>query len=201
MLWPTPGHGQTNWPPVIDMHVHSTNTSPEAVMERMTNRNVRFVFLSALSPDLPKWRSAIDSQRLLPSIGFPCPGGRAVITGRSCFGEAVDLPDLGWLRREIQAGRIKALGEVVQQYLGMSPNDPRMEPYWRLAEECDIPVAIHMGPGPPGIAYDSTAVPVRAPQYRMSMGDPVLLEEVLLRHKRGCNRNCVNRAEQITKHR
>src|SRR5271154_6101899 len=38
-------------PAVIDMHVHSTNTSPEAV----TSLNLRYVFLSALQPDLDVW--------------------------------------------------------------------------------------------------------------------------------------------------
>lgn len=59
-----------------------------------------------------------------------------------------------------------------------------MEPYWQLAEEFDLPVGIHMGPGPPGVAYDSSPVPFKSPAFRMAMGDPLLLEDVLLRHKR-----------------
>jgi len=30
----------------------------------------------------------------------------------------------------------------------MSPADPRLDPYWAMAEELDIPVGIHMGFGP-----------------------------------------------------
>ncbi len=41
-----------------------------------------------------------------------------------------------------------------------------------------------MGPGPPGVAYDFAAVPFKSPNYRMAMGDPLLMEEVLLRHKK-----------------
>lgn len=67
----------------------------------------------------------------------------------------------------------------------MSPADPKLlEPYWRLAEEYDLPVGIHMGHGPPGVAYDSSPVPFKSPRYRMAAGDPLLLEDVLLKHKR-----------------
>jgi hypothetical protein len=41
-----------------------------------------------------------------------------------------------------------------------------------------------MGPGPPGIAYDTSPVPFKSPAFRMAMSDPLLLEEVLLRHNR-----------------
>ncbi len=61
------------------------------------------------------------------------------------------------------------------QYEGISVDDPRMEPLWALAEELDIPVAIHMGPGEPGQPYSGGG-------YRVSLGDPLLLEPVLVRH-------------------
>src|SRR5260370_36297038 len=41
-----------------------------------------------------------------------------------------------------------------------------------------------MGLGPPGAAYPSNPVPYKSPAFRMAFGDPMLLEEVLLRHKR-----------------
>jgi predicted TIM-barrel fold metal-dependent hydrolase len=66
----------------------------------------------------------------------------------------------------------------------MFPDDDRLEPYWQLAEEFDIPVGIHMGPGPRGVAYESSPVPFKSPGFRMAAGDPLLLESVLLRHKR-----------------
>src|SRR5947209_19662048 len=51
-----------------------------------------------------------------------------------------------------------------------------LEPYWALAEELDIPVGIHMGPVPPEAAY------VGFPEYRMRLGNPLLLEDVLVGH-------------------
>lgn len=169
----------SSYPPVIDMHVHSTNTSPAAVAQL----NLRYIFLSALASDLPIWAKAYHKE-FVPGIVFPCDAGRAPITGRPCFETPSEFPDTAWLRARLQSGEIKAFGEISPQYEGISPQDSRFEPYWKLAEEFDIPVGIHMGPGPPGIAYDSSPVPFKAPAYRMALGDPLLLEEVLLKHKR-----------------
>ena len=171
-------------PPVIDMHVHSTNTSPQQAIERMKSLNIRFLVVSSLTSDLPQWASGLDAAQFLPGLVFPCADGRAPITGRPCFDPATELPDVTWLSGELKAGRVKAFSELSPQYLGLSPADSRMEPYWQLAEQFDIPVGIHMGPGPPGIAYDASPVPFKSPAYRMALSDPLLLEEVLLRHKR-----------------
>jgi hypothetical protein len=169
-------------PPVIDMHVHGTTTAPSDLV-RLASLNVRYLFLAGLQSDLTVW-STVDSARYLPALIFPCAGGRAPITGRPCFDTVSDLPDIEWLRRELRTGRIKAFGELEPQYLGMSPDDERLEPYWQLADEFYIPVGIHMGPGPPGAAYDSNPAPFKSPKFRMAAGDPLLLEGVLLRHKR-----------------
>jgi len=170
--------------PVIDVHVHSTNTSPQQALERMKSLNIRFLVVSSLTSDLPQWASALDATQFLPGLVFPCADGRAPIRGWPCFDSGTELPDGTWLSGELKAGRIKAFGELSPQYLGLSPADSRMEPYWQLAEQFDLPVGIHMGPGPPGIAYDASPVPFKSPAYRMAMSDPLLLEEVLLRHKR-----------------
>jgi hypothetical protein len=171
-------------PPVIDVHVHSTITTPQRQLDLMKTFNIRFVVLSALTSDLPRWSTTLTSNQYIPGLVFPCTGGRGPIGGQPCFNEPTDFPDLGWLTGELKAGRIKALGEIATEYWGMSPNDSRMEPYWELAEQFDVPVAIHMGPGPPGIAYETSPVPFKSPNFRMALGDPLLLEDVLLRHKR-----------------
>ncbi len=170
-------------PPVIDMHVHSTTTMPGRLTGLMA-MNVRYVFLAGLEDDLRAWAMTADTNRYLPALVLPCDRGRAPITGRVCFGGATDVPDTTWLRAELRAGRIKGFGEMSPQYLGMSPADERLNPYWELAEEFDVPVGVHMGPGPPGVAYPSSPVPFKSPAYRMALGDPLLLEDVLLRHPR-----------------
>lgn len=86
------------------------------------------------------------------------------------------LPSIAELRRLHASGLLKVLGEMTFQYAGIAPDDPRIEPYYALAEEFDIPVAIHVGPGPPGISYFG------GPAYRMRHSNPLALEEVLMRH-------------------
>jgi hypothetical protein len=170
-------------PPVIDMHVHSTTMTPER-LAYLTKMNVRYLFLAGLEDDLRAWAIAANANQYIPSLVFPCDRGHAPITGRACFGGATDVPDTAWLRAEMSSGRVKAFGEMSPQYLGMSPADQRLNPYWDLAEEFDVPVGVHMGPGPPGAAYPSSPIPFKAPAFRMALGDPLILEDVLLRHPR-----------------
>jgi predicted TIM-barrel fold metal-dependent hydrolase len=97
------------------------------------------------------------------------------------IGYAVDDPadfDAAFVRREHAAGRLQVIGEVAVQYAGVRPDDPRMEPIYALAEELDIPVGLHMHPGPPGAPYP----PFGMTQMRASTGRPLQLEEVLVRH-------------------
>ena len=85
--------------------------------------------------------------------------------------------DVAELRRLVVDGKVKVFAEVAPQYDGLSPADPQLEPYFTLAEELDVPVGIHMGEGPPGgpnvEGYS---------RYRVKMGNPLLLEDVLIRH-------------------
>jgi len=182
LAWPVTGQPPPR-PPVIDMHTHIGAEKGVAIMDSL---NVRYWWLARGSSDLRNWaKLETMANRYLPSLGFPCPGGRDVIYGKvPCYETPTDFPDLTWLRGEVQSGRIQAFGEMLPQFLGLSPGDSRLEPYWALAEEFDIPAAIHMGPGPPGAAYESSPVPRKNPEFRMAYGDPMLLEEVLLRHKR-----------------
>ena len=114
-----------------------------------------------------EWRAAAPN-RIIPALDFRLAGttGQRHVAARS-------IDDLRRLRRE---GRFAVLGEIMAQYEGVAVNDPRMEPFWALAEELDIPVAIHMGPGEPGQPYHGS--------YRAALGNPLLLEEVLVRHPR-----------------
>ena len=104
----------------------------------------------------------VAPDRIMPAISFGQGG----------------LPEPAELRRLHAAGRLRVIGELTFQYAGIAPDDPRIEPYYALAEDLDVPVAIHIGPGPPGISYFG------APGYRMRLSDPLALEEVLMRHPR-----------------
>jgi uncharacterized protein len=180
--------------PVIDAHWHSTLrpgdlAAPDAVASRreairtMDSLGVRYVVVTGVPDALAVWREEL-ANRAVPALLFPCEGGKTPNFGRPCFPKGVTFPDTAWLHGEINAGRIKALGEITAQYLGIAPNDPRLEPYFSLAEELDIPIIIHLGLGPPGAAYPSSPVPRKSPHFRTASGRPLLLEDVLLRHKR-----------------
>ena len=79
--------------------------------------------------------------------------------------------DIASLRRMLESGSLSLVGEVTSQYAGLTPGDPKLEPLFALAEELDRPVGIHIaGIGGP------------IPGYRVALGDPLLLEPVLLRH-------------------
>jgi len=177
------GAGQVVAPrlPVIDMHVHSTSGSPEEQLARMTELNIRYIWLTGLAPDFPVWSTALPEGRFLQALFLPCLAGRAPFVPRPCWEGTADFPNTTWLREELRTGRIKALGEMAPQLFGISPADSRFEPYWALAEEFDLPVAVHMGSGPPNAAYEAR---YNLPESRMALNDPLLLEEVLLRHKR-----------------
>ena len=75
------------------------------------------------------------------------------------------------LRQEYASGRFKGMGEIGTQLHGVAPNDPSLKPYFRLAEELDLPVLIHtLGIGP------------YMPHFRSAAGSPLLLEDVLVNH-------------------
>jgi predicted TIM-barrel fold metal-dependent hydrolase len=53
-----------------------------------------------------------------------------------------------------------------------------LEPVYALAEELDVPLALHLHPGPPGAPYP----PFGMSKMRARNGRPLLLEEPLVRH-------------------
>ena len=98
------------------------------------------------------------------------------IIGGVHFDDVTSLPDLKKLQQEFMSGRLGVLGELVAQYVGLSLSDSLFEPYLTLAEELDIPVGVHSGLGPAGTPYTC------CPEFRVTYGNPILLEEVLVRH-------------------
>jgi hypothetical protein len=72
--------------------------------------------------------------------------------------------------------QLKVFGEIANQYQGIAPSDERMDPYWALADELDLPIAIHIGTGPPGSPY------LGYPNYRARLHSPLTIEEVLVKY-------------------
>jgi predicted TIM-barrel fold metal-dependent hydrolase len=110
-----------------------------------------------------KWKDAAPG-RVIPGTSF---------TGGMGGSQRVPMDEL---RKDFTTGGFKVMGEIGLQYEGLSPSDPSVDQYFALAEELDIPVAIHMGTGGSGRAN------VGMSKFRGSMGNPLLLEELLARH-------------------
>lgn len=174
--------------PVIDMHMHavpleaypsewgtppfrnpatgepSAATSNEAIMaasvHAMTRFNIVKAVVSGPLDDVHRWQAAAPDR----------------VIGGVWLAPGVALPDLEILRREFESGRVAVLGELGLSYVGLTPDDPTLEPYFALAERFDIPVAIHTGAGPSRAAYEG------APKSRAALGNPILLEQMLVRH-------------------
>ena len=173
-------------PPIIDMHLHAyrlDDGEPPAVnpatgkpSAARTSAELRDMTLAEL-----------ERYNIVKAVTSGPPETvvrwREVAPDRIMVGAWVDeagpLPDLARLRAEMEAGRVDVLGEFILQMRGMAPNDPRMEPYYALAEEMDIPVGIHTGIGPPETPYEPCC-----PNFRVTLGNPILVEEVLIHHPR-----------------
>jgi uncharacterized protein len=158
-------HGE--YEPSIDKHppcAHPLKTpdSDAELMNRtleiMRAQNVTGVASGNL---VERWKQA-GGDRILTAVSFDPTSGK---------------PSVSDLRKLAQTTRIIAFSEIFTQYSGLAPNDPKLEPYYALAEELDIPVGIHIGPGPPGVPYFGGGTP-----YRMRDSSLLLLEDVLARH-------------------
>lgn len=80
------------------------------------------------------------------------------------------------LRQWFRSDSVQVLGEIIAQYDGITLSDTIMEPFLALAEEMDIPISVHVGPGPPGIAYAG------AGKYRARHHSALVMEEALIKH-------------------
>ena len=166
--------------PVIDMHLHELEgfyaeqqfCYPEPcygggatiakdhvevmaqTIAAMDEYNIVLGFLSGDVDNLRKWTSAA-SDRFIASP----------------FVERPSEFKLDQLRKEYENGHLSGMGELATQYAGYAPADPEVAPFLALAAELDLPTHIHtLGIGRP------------EPTFRVSNGDPRLLEEVLVRH-------------------
>ena len=107
------------------------------VLAEMERLNVTAVVFGD-PKSVQKWKDAAPN-RVIPGTAFE--------SGMS--GGRVPLDEL---RKDFTTGGFKVMGEIGLQYEGLSPSDPSVDQYFALAEELDIPVAIHMGTGGSGRA-------------------------------------------------
>lgn len=141
----------------------SAAQTDEALMNATINAMKRFNIVKAIVSGpldlVERWRVAAPDQ----------------VIGSPHFPKLLPYPELADLKRRYQQGTLAAMAETLGQYAGLTPGDPKLDPYFALAEELDIPVGLHMGLSNPGITYNL------APEYRAANGNPLLLEELVVR--------------------
>ena len=104
-------------------------------------------------------------------------GGDRIIPGLTVYERTLAAMTPEDLRKAFVEKRYLVFGEVAIQYDGMSPSDPAFDPYLAVAEEMDVPMAIHIGTGPPGAPY----LPGME-RYRARLHSALLLEDALIKH-------------------
>jgi uncharacterized protein len=102
--------------------------------------------------------------------------GHRIIRGILMFASTDHGMDSGKLEQMIRDKKIEVFGEIAPYYSGTTLSDSAWQPYLRLCEKYDIPVAVHTGGGDPGGTYSWS------PKARLKLGDPYLIEDVLVRY-------------------
>ncbi len=170
--------------PIIDMHLHadlppsevnpgdaapcrpepcerkgsataSHTETMEKTLEIMDRYKIVKGFLSGLDPSVVQQWVDKDPDRFIAAPFIFIPG----------------QPSVEDLKQAYEQNKFNGMGEIATQLAGIAPNDPKLDPYFALAEELNIPVLVHTaGIGP------------YIPSFRSSAGNPLLLEDVLVKH-------------------
>lgn len=127
----------------------------------MNQLNIVHAITSGPDPAVVKKWHEVDPGRFIPALQVPSAND--------------DQDYLDAIRELITDGDIAVLGEIALQYEGIGASHAAYEAFFSIAEDLDVPVAVHLGPGPHDV-FD-----VR-PDYRVADGDPLELEVVLHRH-------------------
>jgi predicted TIM-barrel fold metal-dependent hydrolase len=182
------GFAQENKLPIIDIHLHAYETirggmpaswaaekqaqalkSPNSVeqhlqevLSQMQKNNVVLALTSSTSLNaIETWKQAEPEK---------------FIGGVQTNDDGLPIVSPDSLRMLKNNGKIEVLGELGFQYYGISPDDPRIDPYYAVAEKNNIPVCLHTGLGPPGGPHSF------APKFRTTLGKPTLFEPVLVKY-------------------
>lgn len=165
--------------PIIDVHLHSTSLS--RLKEKWPNPVTGEKPLESVEEHIKQTLSMMQRYNVVLGIASGDLESfeqlRQAAPDRIWAGPSYGIPglDIENLRAHYKSGRLMVMGEVCAQYDGLSPSDPVLDPYFALAESLDIPACIHMGMSFPGITQSD-------PKFRVSFGNPLLLEELLNRH-------------------
>ncbi|MBV8705544.1 MAG: amidohydrolase family protein [Acidobacteriaceae bacterium] len=154
------------WSPQDCTLLLDPSPTPEDYMKTMLAEYERLNVTAVVMGDpasVQKWKAAAPGRIIMGTSFAGGPGSDS-------------YTPVDQLRSAFTKGGFQIMGEIGVQYQGLSPSDPSLDKYFALAEELDIPVGIHMGTGGSGRAN------ITMPKFRGSMGNPLLLEDLLARH-------------------
>ncbi len=169
-------------PMYINSHMHTTHIGFDdteyrsKVLQEMDKNHIAKTILHINEPnDIETWIK-VAPKRFLAGPSFPC--FKKNNDGQhSCAWDEGIWPSIEWLTENYENGNFIIMGEMFFVYAGISPSDSKMDKYWKLAAEMDIPVMIHINRGPP---KDS---PIRSngccPKFNSELGNPELLRPIL----------------------
>ncbi|MDH4218256.1 MAG: amidohydrolase family protein [Candidatus Aminicenantes bacterium] len=154
---------EENIPDWLPQNISYPKTNEELIqktLEMLDYYNI--VKVVAFGNILEQWKEKVP-ERIIPGVPI-------------FLSEETSKPEfLSNLNNAFTEGHFEVLGEIWFQPAGLKPSDSSVKPYFGMAEELDVPIGIHMGPGPsPAKAY--------WPQYQVSLGNPLLLEDTLSQH-------------------
>jgi hypothetical protein len=185
ILLPSISYGQSESQPVIDIHMHgysgelaipNPNTGKILVHNGDEHRKASLKLMEDHNVVLGAVSASVDLETALQILGaWRSDAGGRLLKGLF-FGMKAGYPPIDLVRELIASGEIDFLGEMGFQYDGRSPSDPEFYEYYELAQELDVPVGIHTGTSAPETPYHC------CPDFRLSLGNPYLLEDVLVRY-------------------
>jgi predicted TIM-barrel fold metal-dependent hydrolase len=167
---------------IIDMHIHSYSYSDfgESELEKDKNGikvsaaethrletmayfekfNIVKAMVSGNPESVESWAANDKGQRIIRGIVLYTPDDYGI--------DSINFEQM------VKDGKIDVFGEIAPYYEGNTLSEVMWRPYLRICEKYDIPVAVHTGGGPPGGTYTGS------PKARLVLGDPYLIEDVLV---------------------
>lgn len=170
---------------IIDMHIHSYTESDFGEREPITdhygvegsaNAKAHLIETFAAMERLNIVKAMVSGNPESVRIWKENDRENRVIRGILSFLPDDHDMDIDKFEQMIKAGEIEVFGELGPYYSGTTLSDSIWQPYLEICEKYDIPVAVHTGGGDPMGTYSW------APKARLSLGDPYLIEDVLVKY-------------------
>ncbi len=155
---------------IVDVHIHGEKDIAHQI-KLLENAGVYKAAISTSWNSQTTYRGKSKMQ-ILHGLMLPCPNGKVPYSQQLCFENGKDLPELSWVEQKIKEKQIDFIGEILSQYYGISPSDTLLYPYYALAEKYNLPVGIHTGLAGPNHG---------SPDFKVALGNPLLLEPLLIK--------------------